>query len=978
MIEAFLNWPALPALIALLPALLSWWSGRRLATLADDPALPERLHASRRVHGMILVASFMGLATIATDSLFWSLPLLFISVMAAGYPLRKVLHGETWSLAAYLSFFVRLAFMWLGFWTALATLPAIAALGGTSDWAIALVVGWLLVYFNHRFADVVRRSLRTTPLEDGPLLTRCRALADKCTMPAVRFERIDLNGGVIANALALPSLHGSSVLFSSTLIDRLEEDEAVAICAHELAHLEYYDTRRLRKLNLVNHAAIALAILFAPVSRLAGVESALPTTAVWLCLIVMTLVVRAKDKQRLETAADVRAIELTGQPEALVSALTKLYIIARIPRRIERQREQADTHPSLARRIRDIRSAAGNAPAPLATTSTFASSNGRTVVTFADAAVEWTEGTAVTHRLNYASLTEIRIDARGSTTPRLVVRGSEPGHRWEMPLAPSDVASAQALLDIVDARLGDARPARRAPFPLHRTVVACAMTLTYGVGHFAAAFVMLLALWRPAPQLLFASGLAALGAAGLALRGSDILTAAVAPIVAVVGIALLWLAYRSRHDEEFPPQRAIAALSAAALLAFAMVLVNGVDAVHLHQSTVTATAAPVFLVALAGALATLRTRRAQVATVAATLAATVIVVAASPAFLDAFARDPFLVAAAPVQWVQTTPTILDEFDVPTATSRVLFSPDGRHVATLQHAESDDEEASTFQVGRVGGNTSPLDAHDLVFADNDHLLVLTADDGGTRLKQVPVSALNETVWQQYLRDVRGASLSFDPATARWTVTGWNHQRGITRVSGRLGEQAIDRHQWPAHHTQRAYVSGLITSGNNAVVVETRYHGGLSEGFVPARWRWLLMLGGYNQESQFWLVGDRDRRDIGSSRLGAKCNAGITERDALLCTVYDGTRTRLLTIDAATGTIEPIAFVDGRFFPDDNAVKGWLTGWADSRLVAIHLATKRAFTPPAGEKMVTTFAPSQDRLAVVVFGQHHSTVRRYAME
>jgi hypothetical protein len=99
----------------------------------------------------------------------------------------------------------------------------------------------------------------------------------------------------------------------------------------------------------------------------------------------------------------------------------------------------------------------------------------------------------------------------------------------------------------------------------------------------------------------------------------------------------------------------------------------------------------------------------------------------------------------------------------------------------------------------------------------------------------------------------------------------------------------------------------------------------------------------------------KRDIGYSRLGAKCSAGITERDALLCTVYDGTRTRLLTIDAATVTIEPVAYVEGRFFPDDNAVKGWLTGWADSKVVAIHLATKRVLTPPASEKMVTALAP-----------------------
>src|SRR5687768_6239916 len=61
---------------------------------------------------------------------------------------------------------------------------------------------------------------------------------------------------------------------------------------------------------------------------------------------------------------------------------SKLYTIARIPRRVELRHEQADSHPSLARRIKDIRRAAGAVPAHLESAAVFTGSDGRTSVTF--------------------------------------------------------------------------------------------------------------------------------------------------------------------------------------------------------------------------------------------------------------------------------------------------------------------------------------------------------------------------------------------------------------------------------------------------------------------------------------------------------------------------------------------------------------------------------------------------------------------
>ena len=88
---------------------------------------------------------------------------------------------------------------------------------------------------------MARFCLRTRPIAEGEFLSRCRALADACGVPQPRFERIDLGGGVIANALALPSLRTSSVLFTDTLLERFDRQELLAICAHELAHFEHYN-----------------------------------------------------------------------------------------------------------------------------------------------------------------------------------------------------------------------------------------------------------------------------------------------------------------------------------------------------------------------------------------------------------------------------------------------------------------------------------------------------------------------------------------------------------------------------------------------------------------------------------------------------------------------------------------------------------------------------------------------------------------
>src|SRR5262249_28640614 len=173
---------------------------------------------------------------------------------------------------------------------------------------------------------------------------------------------------------------------------------------------------------------------------------------VWVPLLVVALALRARKRQQNETASDLRALELTGNADALISALIKLHATMQIARRSDPELERKATHPSLARRIQAIRAAAG-APHPVLSGATelVDPTSSVTVGLHADR-LHWTEGEEISHRIAYSHLSELRIytAAAGTSKLRAVTKS---GQRWEMTLAPADVARAQAALDVVDSRL---------------------------------------------------------------------------------------------------------------------------------------------------------------------------------------------------------------------------------------------------------------------------------------------------------------------------------------------------------------------------------------------------------------------------------------------------------------------------------------------------------------------------------------------
>jgi Zn-dependent protease with chaperone function len=948
-------------LVALVPAAVSWLSGRRLARHEHDPSLPERLLAHQRRSGIALGVAGAMIAVDATRSIPWAAPLLFTSLLLAGYRLRRTLFDETWTVARYLSFFHRLTIAVFGFWIVLASVPLMAAQAGTRDWMVGGLLAAALIGWERYYAPIFRWLIGATALEDGPILERCRALANAAGMPGPAYLRVDLHGGSVVNALALPSLRGNAVLFTDTLLARLDAGEIAAICAHELAHFEHFDAARLRRMRIATLTLIAGAALVAPVARLTDVAGAGLASVIWFATFATALAIRAKGKQRQETICDQRAVALVGDGELLVSALTKIYTLARMPRRLETRQEQASSHPSLSRRIRDIRKAAGTPPVPLTAPVTIPSSDGRSSVTFEPSALHWAEQAGMNHVLSYPHLVELRLEPHGRRGPRL--RAVMPGARtWEMPVAAADVARLQDVLDRVDGQLGDAPAPRGLPINLGRLFVLLASVTALTLGQIAVAVVALLAWLVPATPLLAATGVAALAAVALGLRDHSAPAMLGLAMLAPAGALMMWLAWQARHDQHRNPRTPVALLAVIAVPMLLSLGRNGLDPVSLHLTARAAPAATVLCLALAGALAFAPRRRRQLSGLSAVALAMVAATLGSQPFLDTFGRDPFLVSSPPIRWTLVDAATARDFEIPETTSAIELAPAGLHIAARQYTDSA-EEVSTFEVGMAGRPLAPLQGDMLRFVDDNTVLIASAEEQGTLLRQVRIGTPHQESWRQRVPGLHHASLSVGRRDGRWRLNGYDRDDGIVRAEGSVGTAEVRERRWASRYTRDALIDAVSTDGRDPLVVETSYDGGVLDR-LPGHGRLLgMLLDSGTQHSRYWSIGDDGVIALGASRLGASCTGGL-EGGALACSVFDGTRTRLLRL-GADGTVTGIGWFDGRLAWHGDLTDGWMTGWIGATAVAIDLANRHMLSLPRSEGTATQLTVSGRRLAAVVF-------------
>ena len=929
----------LASALAIVPAIVAYVRGRQIARLADDPALPERLFADRNKTSTVLAIAIALILVLTGRAAIWAIPVTFIAYAAAGLPLRRILYNETWTLPVYLSFVVRFFIAGWSFWLLVSALPALALWSGDGAWIVSLLMGASLILLAQREMEMIRWMIAARPITDEAMCARFERLAAAANLVAPRFEFIDLKGGSIANAFALPSLGRSAVVFTGPLLQRLEADETDAICAHELAHLEYYNPRRLRQRRLVSRLLIVGAAVLTPLLQQLVPSIAWLACVVWPCVVLVALAILLQDRQKHETASDLRAVALTGKPEALVCGLVKIHAIARMPRRWDADLERHMSHPSLKRRIQEIRTAAGTAPAALGETSAFESADSAARVVFGNESVEWSEGGSASYRLNYERLSELRIDATRTGETSLLA-ADRAGHRWRMPVRAADVARLQAVLDIVDARVEGSAPATSIQPMLCRAATLTVLIVSLNAGLLALSMVLAMTLARPEAPLLGAAGLAAMAGAIITWRDPasmygytpDPYGAMFAVTLLVGGALLVGLAYLRRRDEVAPRTWKLVRIIAVAAIASWLLPIfgRGIDAVDLHQSARQWPSSVLLPLALAGAMMWSARKALRVVSAVAVVASVTAAWIGSQAFLDRFGDDLFLKPTSEVK-VRTLDRSLKEFRLPFRVSELQLSPTGRSIAAVTRRH---DGRAMIHIGRAGETLTPIDAHGALFIDDDRALVWTVDGSRTDLREWLVTAPDAAGWQLRVTGFSTPSVSLDRNSKRWRLA---NRAGVNVVEARegvIGTEQIQPYRWSVPQRQTSSFIPIALSGERALAIEPRPD--LASPLTDPLGALVFVLASApHWRSTLWALGPDGASDLGTSRLELQCHLmPLADRGA--CHIFDASRTRFFTMDATTRSMTAAGSLPGRFFAGGEAQGTWITGWHQSVPLAVRLA------------------------------------------
>jgi len=962
------------AAIAFVPAIVAYLRGRHIARFADDPALPERLFAGRHKMSGVLAVAISALLMMTGLAAIWAIPLTVIAYCSAGLPLRRILYNETWSLRIYLSFVIRFFVAGWSFWILVSALPAVALLGDERAWIVALILGAGLMLLAGRQTEVIRWVIGARPILDEAIRARFDRLVTAAGIAPPHLEFVDLKGGSVANAFAASSLRRSAVIFTGPLLQRLDADESDSICAHELAHIEYHNPKRLRRQRLVSRSLVAGGALLGPLLQQLVPSFASLACLMWPCVVLIALLILVHDRQKHETASDLRAIALTGNPEALVRALVKLHAIARVPRRWDADLERHMSHPSLKRRIQDIRAAAGTTPAALGDTSVFESADGAARVVFHDETLEWNEGASASYRLRYDRLSELRIEATPSRDTRLVA-ADRAGHRWQMPIRLDDVPRIQAVLDIVDARVETSAAVTSIKPQLTHAVTLIVLIVSLNAGLIAVSLVAAMNFARPAAPLLSAAGLAAMAGAVISWRNptsmygylSDEYGMTFAAVLLVGGALLLWLAYAGRRDEVTVRTWKLVAVMAVAALASWLVPItgSGIDALGLHLAAREWPSTVLLPVALAGATMWSARTALRVASAVAIVASASAAGIGSQTFLDRFGSDLFLVPATNLE-VRTLNDPVSEFTVPFSISELQLSPGGRSIAAVARSR---DNRTKIHIGRAGESLTPIDADGALFIDDDRALAWSVDGSRTDLREVLVDAPESAGWQLRVTGVSTPAVSLDPESRRWRLASPAGVNVMEAREGVVGTQQITSYRWSVPTGRMTPFIPIALSRDRALAVEPRpdLASPISDPlsafvFVLAsapRWR-----------STIWALGPDGAIDLGTSRLEVQCHVlPLANRGA--CHVFDASRTRFFAIDAETRGITAVASLPGRFFAGQEAQGAWVTGWYQSSPVAVRVAPADAIRVTDQRGTAAHIMTASDRSAAGVWYQMPAT-------
>ena len=212
-----------------------------------------------------------------------------------------------------------LLFMWVG-----------DMLGGQEGMRMAFWLALAMNFFSYFFSDTMvlkHYKAREVSKQNAPELYEIvERLAKKAELPMPKVYIVDED---VPNAFATGRNPKHAAVAATTgLLRLMNEDEIEGVLAHEMSHVKHYDI-------LTSSVAATFAAAISMVSRLAGYRANVSNTkrnnnnaigeivGVVLMPIAAAIVQFAISRTR-EFAADAGSAKLTGHPEWLIRALTKL------------------------------------------------------------------------------------------------------------------------------------------------------------------------------------------------------------------------------------------------------------------------------------------------------------------------------------------------------------------------------------------------------------------------------------------------------------------------------------------------------------------------------------------------------------------------------------------------------------------------------------------------------------------------------
>jgi len=362
--------------VLLLPALLIFWMGRKaLGSEAQDKAVVW--FAYMRYLQWTLNLSLLGW-WIAADSLHlaqnlrflsagtriapaWDYPvtpsivnwvppiLMWILCFALSHPVQEKLRGLSWTraelaLQAFYSCCVSLlplAMMFTGISSLATSSFRVAVLWFVGAYAVRIIAARARLKF---------LGMQPQALTTGDLRDRAFAMARQAGVKLQQIYIIPSGKGQMANAFARS---GNVISFTDFLLQRMTRREVDYVLGHELSHLKLGHPGKL-----AGAAVVSYFVALSGVGFLDGFFHLSIITRYALILGFVTLVPYFWSR-RFEYAADAGSVELTGDPQAAISALFKIAQLNMLPIHWSNWTEKWITHPSSLRRAQSIAQKAG-------------------------------------------------------------------------------------------------------------------------------------------------------------------------------------------------------------------------------------------------------------------------------------------------------------------------------------------------------------------------------------------------------------------------------------------------------------------------------------------------------------------------------------------------------------------------------------------------------------------------------------------